>query len=59
MKHLPDVLIVLGWLAVVGGLVLVSLPLALVVGGVMLLAGGALLARSLSSTHPAPKNPEG
>lgn len=59
MNHLPDVLIVLGWLAVVGGLLLVSLPLALVVGGVMLLAGGALLARSLSPIHPTTQKPEG
>lgn len=59
MKHLPDVLIVLGWLAVVGGLLLVSVPLALVVGGVMLLAGGALLARSLSPIHPTNQKPEG
>lgn len=59
MNWLPDLLIVLGWLGIVAGLWLVSVPAALAIGGALLLIGGGLLARSQHAAQGRPQTDAG
>lgn len=59
MNWLPDLLIVLGWLGIVTGLWLVSVPAALAIGGALLLIGGGLLARVQQPEKTRPQTDAG
>lgn len=45
MTYLPEIIFFAGWALLIGGIALVSVPAAIMVGGLGLISTGVLLAR--------------